>query len=146
MSLVDTLGSASCIWNASIACESQVLGMTGLLLFGSWPRLELKSIKPNDAIRKLKQIVFNNGRRLRAVGCALLFSVVFRTFALSVRSSRCPSARLSLPFERLPFAIDLFQGVKTASTTQAATTMAHVNNRNSLVRIKTNCREFNQPS
>jgi hypothetical protein len=108
MSLVDTLGSASCIWNESIAFKSQVLGMTDLLTLGSWPRLKLRRIKPNDATTKQKRSVFNS-RRLRAVCCAFQSSVGFRTIALRSVGIRIISS-LSLP-ANLRLTTRLFKGL-----------------------------------
>jgi hypothetical protein len=61
--------------------------MADLLISGFCPRLKLKSIKLNDATRKLKQSVFIS-RRLKTVGCAFQFTVVFARLLFFTAASR----------------------------------------------------------
>jgi len=65
MSFVETWGSASGNCNELIALVSQVLGITGLFVFGFCPGAE--KIKPHNVNTKLTQSVFVVNRRLFSV-------------------------------------------------------------------------------
>jgi len=62
MSLVETWGSASGNCSELIASSSQVLGISGVFVFGFCPGAE--KIKPHNVNTKLTQSVFVVNRRL----------------------------------------------------------------------------------
>jgi hypothetical protein len=88
--------------------------MTDLLNFGCWPKLELKSIKPNDVTTKLKQSVFTDGRRLTPVGRAFRLSVVFRIFTPFKPASKVHTNYQISVFAELTSNNKTFQGIDSS--------------------------------